>query len=177
MWIASSDAATQQLKPLNSPPKHCDLLNKVAARARDKWRMMGLQLNIPMDQLNAMTATDPISCYADVFNWWQRNGSPPYTWATIIDALRALIVGEVQLARELEEWVTTVQAPAATVPGFGMLSTHACVLGTFGHRWSISYNTCTFTCVPLATSTATASSTSSVHGITRDTLTGILVYL
>ena len=105
LWIVSSDAATQQLKPLNRPPEYLDLLNKVAARARDKWRMMGLQLNIPMDQLNSMTATDPISCYADVFNWWQRNGSPPYTWATIIDALRAPIVGEVQLAHELEKWL------------------------------------------------------------------------
>ena len=66
---------------------------------------MGLQLNIPMDQLNSMTTTDPISCYADIFNWWQRNGSPPYTWATIIDALRAPIVGEVQLAHELEKWL------------------------------------------------------------------------
>ena len=66
---------------------------------------MGVQLNIPTDQLNSMTATDPISCYADVFNWWQRNGSPPYTWATIIDALRAPIVGEVRLAHELEQWL------------------------------------------------------------------------
>ena len=82
---------------------------------------MGLQLNIPMGQLNSMTATDPISCYADVFNWWQRNGSPPYTWATIIDALRAPIVGEVQLAHELEEWLATVQATAAAMPTFGML--------------------------------------------------------
>ena len=122
--IASSDTATQQLKPLNKPPKHRDLLNKVAARARDKWRNMGLQLNIPMDQLNSMTATDPISCYADIFNWWQRNGSPPYTWATIIDALRAPIVGEVQLAHELEEWLTTVQAPAAAMPTSSMLLIH-----------------------------------------------------
>ena len=121
LWIVSSDAATQQLKPLNRPPRHPDLLNKVAARARDKWRNMGLQLNIPTDQLNSMTATDPISCYADVFNWWQRNGSPPYTWATIIDALRASKVGEVQLACELEEWITTVQAPAASIPTSSML--------------------------------------------------------
>ena len=106
LWIASSNAATQLLKPLNRPPEYLDLLNKVAARARDKWKNMGLQLNIPMDQLNSMTATDPISCYADVFNWWQRNGSPPYTWATIIDALRAPAVGEARLARELEELVT-----------------------------------------------------------------------
>ena len=82
---------------------------------------MGLQLNVPTDQLNSMTTTDPISCYADVFNWWQRNGSPPYTWATIIDALRASIVGEVQLAHELEEWITTVQAPAAAILTISML--------------------------------------------------------
>ena len=82
---------------------------------------MGLLLNIPMDQLNAITATDPIDCYAEVFNWWQRNGSPPYTWATIIDALRAPIVGEVQLAHELEEWITTVQAPAAAISTSSML--------------------------------------------------------
>ena len=122
--LASSDAATQQLKPLNRQPEYLDLLNKVAAHTRDKWWIMGIQLNIPTDQLNSMTATDPISCYADVFNWWQRNGSPPYTWATIIDALRAPIVGEVQLAHELEEWLTTVQAPAAAIPTFGMLLSH-----------------------------------------------------
>ena len=124
LWIASSDAATQQLKPLNRPPEYLDLLDKVAARARDKWRKMGVQLNIPTDQLKSMTATDPIVCYANVFNWWQRNGSPPYTWATIIDALRASMVGEVQLACELEEWITTVQAPVAAIPTISMLLIH-----------------------------------------------------
>ena len=124
LWIASSDAATQQHKPLNRPPNYLDLLNKVATRARDKWVMIGLELNIPMDQLNSMTATDPIRCYFDVFNWWRRNGSPPYTWATIIDALRSPIVGEVQLAHELKEWVTTGQDSIAAVPSFGMLLIH-----------------------------------------------------
>ena len=93
----------------------------MAARATDKWKCIGIQLDIPMDQLNSMTATDPIICYADVFNWWQRNGSPPYTWATIIDALRAPIVGEVQLAHELEEWLGTVKAPVAAMPTSSML--------------------------------------------------------
>ena len=45
-----------------------------------------------------------------------------YTWATIIDTLRAPIVGEVQLAHELEEWITTVQAPPAAMPTISMLS-------------------------------------------------------
>ena len=107
--IASPNAAAQvevQLKPLNRPLEYNFLLNKVAVDAMDKWKKIGLVLNIPIGQLNSITTTDPILCYAEIFNWWQRNGSPPYTWATIIDALRAPIVGEVQLAHELEEMVT-----------------------------------------------------------------------
>ena len=106
MWIASSDAATHQLKPLIRPPEYYTLLNKVAVGAvADKWKKIGLLLDIPIGQLNSVTTTDPILCYAEIFNWWRKNGSPPYTWATIIDVLRAPIVGEVQLAHELEEWV------------------------------------------------------------------------
>ena len=106
--ITSSNAAAQvelQLKPLNRPPEHYTLLNKVGVGAMDKWKKIGLALDIPVSQLNSITTTDPILCYAEIFNWWQRNGSPPYTWATIIDVLRAPIVGEVQLAHELEKWV------------------------------------------------------------------------
>ena len=106
---ASTNAAAQvdelQLKPLNRPPEYYTLLNKVAVGAIDKWKKIGLLLDIPIGQLNSVTTTDPILCYAEIFNLWQRNGSPPYTWATIIDALRSPIVGERQLAHELEEWV------------------------------------------------------------------------
>ena len=110
LYTASSDAATQIelqpiVKPLNRPPEYYTLLNKVAVGAMDKWKKIGLALDIPIGQLNSITTTDPILCYADIFNWWQRNGSPPYTWATIIDALRAPIVGEARLAHELEEWI------------------------------------------------------------------------
>ena len=108
MWTVSSDAATQQLKPLNRPPEYLDLLNKVAARVRDKWEEIGLQLSIDRSHLKSIwiTRQNPVFCFADVLDAWKRNGSPPYMWATIIDALKAPIVGEVQLAHELEEWVT-----------------------------------------------------------------------
>ena len=127
LYGASSNGGPQvepQLKPLNRPPEYYFLLNKLAVDAKDKWKEIGQALDIPVGQLNSITMTDPILCYVDVFNWWQRNGSPPYTWATIIDALRAPIVGEVQLAHELEEWLTTVQAPAAAIPTSSMLLIH-----------------------------------------------------
>ena len=34
---------------------------------------------------------------AEVFDLWQKRGSPPYTWTTIIGVLKAELVGEVQL--------------------------------------------------------------------------------
>ena len=106
MCTASSQEEPQ-LKPLNRAPEYLDLLNKVAARVRHKWEEIGLQLSIDMSYLKSIWTMkqDPVRCFADIFDVWQRNGSPPYTWATIIDALRAPIVGEVQLACELEEWL------------------------------------------------------------------------
>ena len=74
---------------------------------RHKWEEIGLQLSIDRSHLKSIwiTRQDPVRCFADIFDVWQRNSSPPYTWATIIDALRAPIVGEGRLAHELEEWV------------------------------------------------------------------------
>ena len=104
-----SGSATQVcgLKPLNSPPEMNDLLNKVAEKTRDSWEKIGLQLQIDHGRIKSISRTqDPILCFAEVFDVWRKSGSPPYTWATIIDALRAPIVGEQQLAHELVEWLT-----------------------------------------------------------------------
>ena len=86
-----------------------DLLNKVAAKARDCWEKIALQLKLKHGHIKTIrnsNTQDPILCYSEVFDVWQKSGSPPYTWATIIDALRAPIVGEHQLAHELQEWLT-----------------------------------------------------------------------
>ena len=98
-----------QLKPLNTAPERSDLLNKVADRTRSIWETVGLQLNISSDCIKSISKSHPhddILCYAEVFDVWRKSGSPPYTWATIIDALRASSVREHQLATELQEWLT-----------------------------------------------------------------------
>ena len=82
----------------------------MASRARDKWQLVGLQLNIRQDQLNAFQHQDPIICYSEVFDLWKRKGDPPITWTTIIDVLRAPSVQEDKLAGEIEEW-RNVEAP------------------------------------------------------------------
>ena len=87
-----------------------DLLNQVASKALNKWELIGLQLGIEHHQLNAINTVhlgDPMKCYMDVFSLWQNNADPPFTWMTIINALRAPMVGEMRLAQDLSElWLT-----------------------------------------------------------------------
>ena len=82
-----------------------DLLNRVASRAMAKWEVLGLQLNIPPQQLSTIQKGNPILCYADVFDIWERKSDPPFTWATIVEALRSPIVKENSLAKEIEDWL------------------------------------------------------------------------
>ena len=93
--------------PLNEPPKMRDLLKRVARRAIDKWRVLGLELNIPYHQLLSIERDEryPDLCFVEVFNIWKRNSDPPFTWATIVEALRSPIVEEYHLAMEIEYWL------------------------------------------------------------------------
>ena len=106
------DRSTAHLA-LQNPPNIPDLLNKVAAKASNKWKKLGHQLFIEHHKLKTISREndDSLDCFAEVFELWQKRRSPPYMWATIIDALRADIVGEVQLAYELEQWVMSTQNP------------------------------------------------------------------
>ena len=91
--------------PLQSAPEITDLLNMIAARANEKWKVIGLQLKLNLQQLNSIDEKykQTILCYAEMFQVWKNKGDPPFTWDTIIDALKAPMVGEAQLATELQE--------------------------------------------------------------------------
>ena len=91
--------------PLQSAPEITDLLNMIAARANEKWKVVGLQLKLSLQLLNSIDEKykQTVLCYAEMFQVWKNNGDPPFTWGTIIDALKAPIVGEAQLATELQE--------------------------------------------------------------------------
>ena len=95
---------------LNTPPELRDLQNKVAAKARDKWKQVAIQLDIKPGHIHSieiMEQSSPIPCYSEIFYVWRESKASPYTWGTIIDALRAPAVEEQQLANELEEWLHT----------------------------------------------------------------------
>ena len=93
--------------PLERAPRLTELLDKVASKARDKWTMVGSWLKIGTDQLTAISRRhqNEMDCYREVFTLWENKGDPPFTWVTIIDALRAPSVEENMLASELERWL------------------------------------------------------------------------
>ena len=88
-------------------PKLDDLMNDVAAVIPAKWRFVGVQLKLPngtLDEIQAQNARRPDECkhsFEQVLTKWKSLGTSPYTWETMINALRSRAVGEVALADEL----------------------------------------------------------------------------
>ena len=98
-----------RLSPLEKPPKQSDLLNQVATEVTDNWKSLGLELEIEDHKLNTIFQENPGNsklCCGKMLAVWKKHGSPPYTWGTVINALRAKFVGEIRLADELEHWVS-----------------------------------------------------------------------
>ena len=80
----------------------------VGAKAKSSWEQVAVQLKIPFGDVESIRREhmmNAMRCYTVVFETWRRRGSPPYTWATIINVLRAPAVDQEQLANELQEWV------------------------------------------------------------------------
>lgn len=88
-------------------PEMCDLMTHVVYEAPIKWRQVGIQLRIKTATLNAFKAPndDPTELYIQVFEQWEKEQKVPYTWTTIINALKA--VKERKVANDIVEWLRT----------------------------------------------------------------------
>ena len=86
-----------------------ELLNQIASKAKDMWHIaqhiVGIELDIDDHELNAIVHANPVQCYLKVFELWKKKGTPPFTWTTILDALRSPAVGVNDLARGVEAWL------------------------------------------------------------------------
>ena len=85
-------------------PELIELMNDVAAEIPTKWRLVGIQLKLPSGTLNTIqdeNAGRPdrnVHSFEQVFTEWRRQKTSPHTWETIINALRAPAVGEIEVA-------------------------------------------------------------------------------
>ena len=78
-----------------------EFLNEVASCALDKWYRIGLQLGIEGQELNTMEQYDIIRRFSTIFDEWKSRRTSPFTWETILKALKSPLVGENQLAAEI----------------------------------------------------------------------------
>ena len=96
---------------LDSEPELSDLMNEVAAKIPSKWRDVGLQLGLDQGVLEGIALISPGDinhCYMNVFTRWKNQNSTtcPYTWSTVVRALRAPAVGEWKQADQIKNKLT-----------------------------------------------------------------------
>ena len=96
--IDSPDLRSKYPAGLNSEPQLPDLMNEVAAKIPAKWLPVGIAVNLAHNDLECLPASDPCQCFTSIFATWKRKETKPYTWSTLIHALRTPAVGELNLA-------------------------------------------------------------------------------
>ena len=81
-------------------------MDKVATKIPKKWFTFGVQIGIPCHQLELIEANHPqdcIRCFIDVFNVWENQATgEPYSWFTVIKALRSPSIGHSGIADDLQ---------------------------------------------------------------------------
>ena len=85
-------------------PTEIDFANDVIAEMKpDKMVRLGIQLGLSYHDLDPITSQPPFIQYMTMLNKWKAAGNKPYTWETLIEALRSRSVRELALADTLEE--------------------------------------------------------------------------
>ena len=106
MFVSYSGLHSKYPAGLDSEPELSDLMNEVATKIPGKWRDVGLQLGLDQGVLEGIALISPENtnhCYANVFIRWKNQNSTthPYTWSTVVQALKTPAVGERRLADKI----------------------------------------------------------------------------
>ena len=85
-------------------PRLKDLMDALYHKVADKWKMIGVLLEILKGTLAGIAEKyphDPHKCLLEMLETWLERIHPPASWAAIVEAVEFL--GEEQLGRELRE--------------------------------------------------------------------------
>jgi hypothetical protein len=79
------------------------LANRVAAVIPDKWKKVAVQLELSRGEIRAIQKDEDDSSdrFMAVMDHWKQSLRKPFTWATLVSALRSPSVNETRLADEL----------------------------------------------------------------------------
>ena len=86
-------------------PTEAQLANDVISTIRaGKVVELGIQLGLSQDEIEATCTKDlgHFKQYMTMFNKWKHSGEIPYTWESLVKALKAPSVREMALARKLQ---------------------------------------------------------------------------
>ena len=80
-----------------------DLANRVAAVIPHKWSQVAIQLELSTGERKAIEKdkTESFERFMAVLEHWERSCSLPYSWETLITALKSASVSEQNLAEQL----------------------------------------------------------------------------
>ena len=81
-----------------------DLTDALYHKVADKWKVMGVLIEIPKGTLSGIAEkyqNNPHSCLVEMLGIWLERVYPPPTWTAIIEAIEFL--GEEQLGKELRD--------------------------------------------------------------------------
>ena len=88
----------------SAAPKLRDLANRVAAIIPHKWKQVAIQLELSRGERKGIEK-DEDECFdrfTAVLEQWKQSASLPYTWKTLVTALKSTSVDEQTLAEHLE---------------------------------------------------------------------------
>ena len=84
-------------------PTEAKLANDVITMIREgKAVSLGVQLGVPSKEIATLKDLGHFEQYMTMFNMWKHSGEMPYTWETLVKALKAPSVREMALARRLQ---------------------------------------------------------------------------
>jgi len=81
-----------------------DLMDALYHEVADKWKAVGVLLEIPKGTLAGIAEKcqyDPHKCLLDLFENWLERVHPPASWTAVIEAVEFL--GEEQLGQKLRD--------------------------------------------------------------------------
>ena len=73
---------------------------KVLKPFESQWYLIGISLELEMDELQLIDHSNNSSCLGKVLEAWKKTGSSPYTWRNVIKVVEAL--GDNNVKKEIE---------------------------------------------------------------------------
>ena len=96
-------SSSRERSATSSKPELKDLVDALYHQVADKWKILGVLLEIPKGTLASIEASSlgPRECLIEMLDTWLKQVHPPPTWAMIIDSVDFL--GEKQLGNKLRQ--------------------------------------------------------------------------